>query len=129
MAVHIEFFSVVVPVRAIEERFSGGMVGFREACGEPPTDGELVRMGAMNRVDLLEIVHTLERGGMKGIYWKDCREHWLDFCVVDSCSGPTLPCDWIKVDLEKGDARWHMPRGKGKSMKVKRSVNNSIGMK
>ncbi|MFH1930732.1 MAG: hypothetical protein ABIN18_03965 [Pseudomonadota bacterium] len=102
MAVHIEFFSVIVPVRAIEERFRGGMARFREACGKPPTDGKLVRMGAMNQMDLLDILHTLERGGMKGAFWKDGREHWLDFCVVDRCSGPTLPCEWIEVDLEEG---------------------------
>ena len=104
MAVHIEFFSVIVPVRAIEERFMGGMAGFREACGEPPTDGELVRMSAMNQMDILYIVQTLERGGMKRTCWRNGREHWLDFCVVDRCSGPTLPCDWIEVDLEKGEA-------------------------
>jgi len=106
MSVPIEFFSVIVPVRAIEERFTGGMAGFKEACGEPPGDGELVRMGAMNQIDLLEILHTLERGGMKGTCWRNGREHWLDFCVVDSCSGPTLPCEWIKVDLEKGEVEW-----------------------
>lgn len=102
MAVAIEFLSVIVPVRTIEERFRSGMVGFREKCGEPPSDGELVRMGAMNQIDLLEIVHALERGGMKGTYWRNGREHWLDFCVVDRCSGPTLPCEWIRVDLEQG---------------------------
>jgi hypothetical protein len=102
MAVRIEFFSVIVQVRAIEERFRGGVAGFRDVCGDPPSDGELVRMGAMNQYDLLEILHALERGGMKGTCWRNGREHWLDFCVVDRCSGPTLPCEWIEVDLEMG---------------------------
>jgi hypothetical protein len=104
MAVKIEFISVIVPVRAIEDRFRGGMSGFRDACGEPPTDGELVRMGAVNPVDVLAIVHILERGGMKRTCLRNGREHWLDFCVVDRCSGPTLPCEWIEVDLQQGTA-------------------------
>ena len=45
MAVHIEFFSVIVPVRAIEERFRGGMAGFKEVCGEPPTTGNWCAWG------------------------------------------------------------------------------------
>ena len=106
MAVAIEFFSVIVPVRAIEERFRGGMEGFRDICGEPPGDGKLVRMGAMNQMDLLEIVHALERGGMKGTCRRNGREYWLDFCVVDRCSGPTLPCEWIEVNLNKGTATY-----------------------
>lgn len=105
MAVKIEFLSVIVPVRTIEERFHGGMDGFKEECGEPPTDGRLVRMGAMNQLDLLTIIHALERGGLKKTFYKDRREHWLDLCVVDRFVGPTLPCEWIEVDLEIGEAR------------------------
>lgn len=104
MAISIEFISVIVPTRAIEERFRGGMAGFGKVFGEPETDGKLVRMGAMNQIDIMGIVQALERGGLKGTYFRDGSEHWLDFCIVDSCSGPTLPCEWIKVDLEQGKA-------------------------
>lgn len=102
MAVIIEFISVLVPVRAIEERFHGGIKGFHEVFGEPPTDGRLMRMGAMNQIEILCIVQALVRGGLKGTFRKGGLECWLDFCVVDSCSGPTLPCEWIEVDLEQG---------------------------
>lgn len=105
MAIKIEFLSVIVSVRAIEEQFHGGMEGFKDKCGEPQTDGKLVRMGAMNQLDLLEIIHALELGGLKKTFFKDGREHWLDLCVVDRFDGPTLPCEWIEVDLEKGEAR------------------------
>jgi len=104
MAVAIEFISVIVPMRVIKERFRGGMDGFRKVFGEPLTDGKLIRMGAMNQVDILIILNALERGGLKGTFLKGGLERWLDFCVVDSCSGPTLSCDWIKVDLEQGKA-------------------------
>ena len=69
-------------------------------------DGKLVRMGAMNQMNLLNIVQTLERGGMKGVCRRNGREHWLDFCVVDRCSGPTLACSWIEVDLDEGTATY-----------------------
>ena len=102
MAVEIEFISVIVPVRAIEERFRGGMKEFHEVFGEPSTDGKLMRMGAMNQIDVLGIVQALERGGLKGTFSKGGKEQWLDFCVVDSFKGPTMPCDWIKLDLKQG---------------------------
>jgi len=104
MAVKIEFISVIVPVRVIEERFSEGMAWFGKVFGEPASDGKLVRMGAMNQIDILSIVQALERGGLKGTFRKGGKEQWLDFCVVDRFNGPTLPCDWIKVDLKQGKA-------------------------
>jgi hypothetical protein len=102
MAVHIEFFSVIVPVRAIKEKFFGKMDFFHDIFGECESDGKLMRMGAMNPMDILPMVLMLERGGLQGLSLKNCEEIWLDFCVVDRCSGPTLPCEWIEVDLEMG---------------------------
>lgn len=129
MAVPIEFISVVIPVRTIEERFHGGLVRFHEVLGDGQTDGKLVRLGGMSPMAVSWIVNDLERGGLKGIHVREGKETWLDFCVIDRCKGPTLPCEWIRVDLERGEARWHVPKEKGKSKKGKRSVNNSIGIK
>jgi hypothetical protein len=129
MAVPIEFISVVIPVQTIEERFHGGLARFREILGDGQTDGKLVRLGGMSQMAVSWIINDLERGGLKGIHVREGKEYWLDFCVVDSCSGPTLPCDWIKVELKKGEAHWHVPKEKGTSKKEKRSVNNSIGIK
>lgn len=106
MAVKIEFFSVIVPVETIEKRFAGGMARFRSVFGEQASDGRLLRMGAMNQIDLLEIIHVLERGGLKGTCHRDGREHWLDLCVVDRFQGATLPCSWLKVDLKKGEVEF-----------------------
>lgn len=106
MAVKIDFFSVIVPVRAIEERFRGGMAGFGKVFGEPANDGRLLRMGAMNQIDLPEIIHAIERGRLKGTCHMDGRGHWLDFCVVDRFQGPTLPCSWLKVDLKKDEVEF-----------------------
>jgi len=106
MAVPIEFISVIIPVRTIEARFNGGMARFHEVFGEGQSDGELVRLGGMSQMAVSWIINDLERGGLKGIHSKDDKDIWLDFCVVDSCSGSTLPCSWIKVDLEHGEAKW-----------------------
>ena len=129
MAVPIEFISVIISVRTIEARFNGGLARFREVLGDGQSDGELVRLGGMSPMAVSWIVNDLEQGGLKGIHSKDGKDIWLDFCVVDSCSGLTLPCSWIKVDLERGEARWQVPKEKGTSKKEKRSVDNSIGIK
>lgn len=102
MSVPIEFISVIVPVRTIEERFDGGMAHFCEVLGEGQTDGRLLRLGGMSPMAVGRIVNDLEREGLKGIHIREGKEHWLDFCVVDRCSGLTLPCNWIRVDLELG---------------------------
>jgi hypothetical protein len=102
MSVPIEYFSVIVPVRTIEERFNGGLARFREVLGEGQTDGELVRLGGMSPMVIAWIVKDLERGGLKGIKSHDGKDVWLDYCIVDRCQGPTLPCSWIQVDLKTG---------------------------
>jgi hypothetical protein len=106
MSVPIEFISVIVPVRTIEKRFDGGMTRFRKVLGEGQTDGKLVRLGGMSPMAVSWIVNDLERGGLKGIHIREGKETWLDFCVVDHCSGLTLPCAWIEVDLDKGEVKW-----------------------
>ncbi len=102
MAVRICMISVVVPISRINAVCSpGGFSGFRArhqilfekfgcydehllACVHD--DPEIVGMD----------VEAWERRGLKAVE----SGRWIDMCVVDQHTGPTLPCDWLEFDPE-----------------------------
>jgi hypothetical protein len=103
MAIACEFLSVLIPIKNIDTHCPGGFVAFEKEyehlCGRPPqSDGHLVREGAMNPMDVEEIVNYWQQKGlvpMKTL--PDGSKKWKHLCVVEAMfGGPTLPCDWIE---------------------------------
>jgi hypothetical protein len=111
MAVALEFLDLVIQIVRIEESYPGGWKQCREdfiaAIGRRVWyDEHLFRDGAMDPAEMktrvegwsvlgFEItgVRASANGGAPTRYWKDV-------CVVDwAHGGPTLPCDWLQVDL------------------------------
>ena len=110
MAIGLEFIDVIVPIARIRESYPGGW----EQCardyaallgGRIWHDQHLFRDGAMSpfecqmRVEGWEVLGFEPTGkSVRGLYWKD-------LCVMDWANGgPTLPCDWLSVDLSSRTA-------------------------
>ena len=102
MAIKLEFFDFIVPIKTIKKKYPGGwkqclkdhdnLIG-----GRVWYDEHLFRDGAMSPNDIGDLV---EWWCDKGFHTHDEGDNpkWLDVCVVQSISGgPTLPCDWIEV--------------------------------
>jgi hypothetical protein len=107
MAVALDVLSVVIPIKIIDKcRGLGGFRGFlqsREFPGHGAAwyDEFLFREGAMNPMDLEFILAGWKDRGLKATGRKHGNIYWKDLCVVDFFDGPTLPCDWIEVNIEE----------------------------
>jgi len=107
VAVQLEFINVIVPIKNIEKcEKIGGWKGFLERnqglMGETDwCDDHLFRTGAMNPLDLQDIVEDWKGYGLQPLCEENGVKLWNDLCVIDSANGLTLPCDWIELDLER----------------------------
>ena len=107
MAVALEFIDFVVPVQTIKEKYSGGW----EQCLRDHAasigrrvwyDDHLFRDGAMNPMDIEELVKEWMARGFAGPERVNGRPRWRDFCVVEGAfGGATRPCPWIEVDARQ----------------------------
>ena len=112
MAVRLEFIDVIIPVAYVDVVYPGGWEAFEATRieGSIWTDGELVRDGAMNAMDIQMIVAEWEALGLVGQAEVDGRLVWRDFCVVEGLfGGPTLPCAWLAFDSRRMEARLREP--------------------
>ena len=102
MAIKLEFYDLIVPVKTIQKKYPGG---WKECLkdhdgdigGRVWYDEHLFRDGAMSPNDIGNLV---EWWSDKGFYTHDESDNpkWLDVCVVQSIfGGATMPCDWIEV--------------------------------
>ena len=102
MAIKLQFFDFIVPIKTIKKKYQGGwkqclkdhddLIG-----GRVWYDEHLFREGAMSPND---IGYLVEWWSDKGFHTHDKSDNpkWLDVCVVQSIfGGPTMPCDWIEV--------------------------------
>lgn len=92
MAVLIEAISVLVKAQAIIEKYPGGWEQFSQDVPNQTlcADGELVRIGFMNRNDVQKYVSFLES---KQLVFQ-LNGHCKDIAVVDQQRGFTIPCEW-----------------------------------
>ena len=102
MAVAIEFISLIVPIEKIRNIYPGGW----ETCledhraligGRVWFDEHLFRDGVMGPPDMRVLLDEWEARGFQGMRKIDGEMQWIDCCVVDQFSGPTLPCEWIET--------------------------------
>lgn len=92
MAVLCEAISVVVDVRALAQRFPGGLEGYARSAPNRTfcCDGSVARVGFMNPRDAATWVDRIAAAGLT-IGTPDS-----DVAVVDQIAGITSPCDWLE---------------------------------
>jgi hypothetical protein len=94
MAVLVEALSVIVRVKAILEKFTGGIDAFygivpnKTMCA----DNELVRVGFMSPDDVSAFVGKLHTGGLTF----ELDGQAADIVVADQLHGFTRPCGWAE---------------------------------
>ena len=91
MAVATGCISIIVPIRALEERYPGGVKAYERDCPNQTfcRDEHLTRVGFMGPQDVEWFVNSLtERSAL--VLQND--GSFTDIAVVDSVFGPTAPC-------------------------------------
>jgi len=107
MAVLIEALNVVVRRALLEQRFPGGINGFRDVVPNQTfcADEHLVRVGFMDPASVGDFVATLERYGFQLFDGSA----FIDMAVVDQLRGPTAPAPWLTIEkAEQGHAFAYM---------------------
>jgi hypothetical protein len=51
----------------------------------------------MNPADIESLVRVWQSMGLVAFGESEGRRFWKDLCVVDQLTGPTLPCEWLRV--------------------------------
>ncbi|MDG1984418.1 MAG: hypothetical protein P8M11_07620 [Planctomycetota bacterium] len=95
MAVLVEARSVIVRRDAIDWAVTGGWEAFLQVVpnGTLCSDGRLARVGFMDSVEVRRFEADLEALGLI----IEQKERSLDLAVVDPCTGPARPCDWLAL--------------------------------
>ena len=103
MAIALQFFSVIIPIKNISKakdfnsltkvlsRYNPSILG-KIICH----DDYLLKDSAMNYGDIEDILRFWEDQGLILKEKINNQEYWKDVCVVDFFNGPTLPCDWLE---------------------------------
>jgi hypothetical protein len=108
MAIRCEFIDIVIPIANINRAYPGGFTAFKRDNsglfgGRLWHDDQLLRDGAMSPMDANQCVKFWERLGLEPMERQDGRQAWKDLCVVEHMfGGPTLPCEWLEFDAERG---------------------------
>lgn len=108
--IHLEGCNIIVPIQRLAKcrrtiRDIGTFLQERMASGRNCWhDDYLYREGAVDAADLQLRLFEWARYGLSLTRRNDVGEEWNDLCVVDGAAGPTLPCRWLKCNMEKRTA-------------------------
>jgi len=101
MSIQLEFINFIIPISTIDEKYLGGW----DQClkdhenligGRVWYDSHLFRDGAMNSMDIGNLVDWWKEMGFTPTVEIDGESHWQDMCVVEGMfGGTTLNCDWL----------------------------------
>lgn len=131
MAIVLEFINVIIPINNIDRCKSiGGFEGYLELEGHNIGetiwyDDHLVREGAMNPMDVEDIIDIWAERGLNPVVGSGSEKRFKDLCVIDSFGGLTLPCNWIEFD-SKEHVAWHEDKPRGKIVGPGRGRNEGI---
>ncbi|MDX9712566.1 MAG: hypothetical protein RBT56_08585 [Ignavibacteriaceae bacterium] len=94
MAVLAEAISVIIKMQSIIHKFPGGWEEFTSYVPNKTlcADGEIIRVGFMDSIDVEEYINFLETNGLIYIDNNQAR----DIIVVDQLKGPLVDCHWIE---------------------------------
>ncbi len=107
MAVYLECINLIIPIPKIEnaeniDGFAGFIALHKSLIGEMEWyDDYLYRTGAMNPLDIDDLVEEFHRYGLVATIEKNGVRTWNDMCLIDSAAGLTRPCSWIEYDLDE----------------------------
>lgn len=103
MPIQIRYISVVIPIENVvrlkgQDWWDNYLKSREDMLGIILwQDKYLFRDGDMDESGADNIVKFWEKQGLTSKKIVDGKEYWNDLCVVDSFTGPTLPCEWLKV--------------------------------
>lgn len=103
MAIQLEFINLIVPIQTIEAKYPGGwskcLDDHRYALwGRVWHDQHLFRDGAMNSMDMEDLVRRWTSIGFIETEGEGDRKSWKDFCVTAQVFGSQHPCSWLTVN-------------------------------
>lgn len=108
MSIILEVINIVIPIHKLKKKCSttlGNIEAFLDEQTAPGRgcwrDEHLYREGAMNSMDIQLRLEEWKRNGLSLTRKNAGILEWNDVCVVDSFSGPTLPCRWLKYNPDK----------------------------
>ena len=103
MAVRLFFINVIVPIRILEKKCKGGFNGFLQTFKRIKwQDEHLFVTGAMNSMDIEDIVKEFEGLGLVPTEKRDGIQYWKDLCVTEALFGPTARCEWLQFGYDEG---------------------------
>ena len=105
MSIPLECINIVIPIASLNKCPSIRNVSEFLAEKTCPgsgcwSDAHLYREGAMNELDLMLALGRWKEMGLKPKRRRNGLEEWYELCVVDTFSGPTLPCRWLEYNPE-----------------------------
>lgn len=106
MAIQLECINVIIPLSVLSKCSAiENLDQFLKETAYPGSgcwhDEQLYREGAMNPMDAALIVEKWKTMGLRITKGRGVNKNWNELCVVDTFSGPTLPCSWLKYDSER----------------------------
>ncbi len=104
MSIKIIYLSLIIPLVNVEKcKTIGGIKGILEKQKEHlgkrvQVDDYLYKDEAVSPDDIGNMLDFWQDQGLVPTEVMDSKEFWKDLCIVDTASGPTLPCDWLEFD-------------------------------
>jgi hypothetical protein len=117
VSVLVEALTVIVRVDAIDRCVAGGVAEFARTAPNVTyrSDGLLAAVEFLSPAEVQVFVLQLEKVGLRFVQDGKCQ----DIAVVDQIRGPTVPCDWLTVDIDaRGIARASLTNGPVRTMAV-----------
>jgi predicted esterase YcpF (UPF0227 family) len=111
MTIPLECINLIIPIHKLRKKAAKAIADIDAFLGEQTSQGygcwrdeHLYREGAMNPLELEMLLDKWKKAGLRLTRKKAGVTEWDDVCVVDTTSGPTLPCSWLKYNLDTGSA-------------------------
>lgn len=106
MAILTDCINLIVPIDTIKAKYPGGWEGcLRDHAhllqGRCWHDDYLFRNGAMNSLDMEQMVERWEKLGFDMTKEIEGKTKWADFCIYEGFFGSAYECDWL-VEAQDG---------------------------
>jgi hypothetical protein len=134
MAIQILYYNVVIPIVNLSKcedlKNISGALDFYTKQGKVRCvwhDDHLFTIGGiMGPQDVEMEVKALEELGLNPYKEINGEQHWDDLCVVDFADGPTLPCSWVKCELNPFDISSACLNGKDEGELIKPCITTYV---
>lgn len=95
MALPIEFYSIIIPIKILEEKYQGGLVQYIKDCPNMSflSDQHITRVGFMDPTATKDYCYNL---ATKGLEFDVDKTYTDDFVVVQYLEGKVWKADWLQ---------------------------------